>query len=245
MPLSIISGSPADRAKDTGLEHTTLIDCAISAAATGLTGVATHGRWNADMLGLVIAAIAGAGLAFQVGHFAEHAFQFIVWVLGDLSNICGRDTPWMSPWVTEMVRLAGLFMFPEANSARRMMLGMEVLHLIGNTIFLTSLACLYHCLPSKWVRWALYIEGFHLCEHVALTATAYYVGTPMGLSTLAGYAGSLGTREFAVGYRVTWHFMMNLLPMPFAMYAMMQWYRTSSAEPVPSGATIARIGVPG
>ena len=55
-------------------------------------------------LATLIAVVAGAGLAFQVGHFAEHALQFAIWILGDLSNICGRDTPWMSPWVTEMVR---------------------------------------------------------------------------------------------------------------------------------------------
>jgi hypothetical protein len=32
----------------------------------------------------------------------------------------------------------------------------------------------------------------------------------------------IGSREFAVGYRVTWHFAMNLLPMPFAMIGLMQ-----------------------
>lgn len=198
------------------------------------------------MLGLALGTIAGMGLAFQVGHFAEHALQFGVWVLGDLSHMCGRDTPWMSPWVTELVRQAGLLLFPEANEARRMMLGMEVLHLIGNTIFLTSLTCLYQCLPSKWVRWAVYIEGFHLCEHLALTATAYYVGKPIGLSTLFGYAGSLGGREFAVGYRVTWHFLMNLLPMPFAMYALMHWYRTAKTGHGQSGlqAGVPNLAVP-
>ena len=163
--------------------------------------------------------------------------QFGVWVLGDLSHMCGRDTPWMSPWVTGLVRWAGLFMIPQADEARRMMLGMEVLHLVGNTIFLASLVCLYHCLPSKWVRWALYIEGFHFCEHAALTATAYYVGTPIGLSTLFGHAGALGA-AVAVGYRVTWHFVMNLLPMPFAMYGVMLSYRTARAEHDPSGATV-------
>ena len=52
------------------------MDCAIAAAAPGLTGAAAHGLWNTDMLGLVLGTIAGAGLAFQVGHFAEHAIQF-------------------------------------------------------------------------------------------------------------------------------------------------------------------------
>jgi hypothetical protein len=179
-------------------------------------------------LATVLAAIAGLGLAFQVGHFAEHAVQFGVWILGDLSNICGRDTPWMSPWVTGMVRQAGTVLFPTADAARQMMLGMEVLHLIGNSIFLASLGCLYYCVPSRWIRWALYIEGFHLYEHAMLTATAYFVGKPIGLSTLFGGSSIIGSREFAVGYRVTWHFAMNLLPMPFAMIGLMEHMRRNS-----------------
>jgi hypothetical protein len=173
----------------------------------------------------VLAVVAGVGLAFQVGHFAEHAAQFAVWILGDMSGICGRDTPWMSPWVTEMVRRAGTSLFPTADPRRQMMMGMEVLHLIGNGIFLISLGCLYYCVRSKWIRWALYIEGFHLYEHLMLTLTAYFVGKPIGLSTLFGGSDVIGSREFAVGYRVTWHFAMNLLPMPFAMIGLMEHMR--------------------
>lgn len=176
-------------------------------------------------LATVLAAVAGLGMAFQIGHFAEHAFQFAVWILGDLSNICGRDTPWMSPWVTDMVRRGGQFMFPTADAPRQMMMGMEVLHLIGNSIFLLSLGCLYFCVRSKWIRWALYIEGFHLYEHLMLTVSAYFIGKPIGLSTLFGGAGVIGSREFAVGYRVSWHFAMNLLPMPFAMIGLMEHMR--------------------
>ncbi len=181
-------------------------------------------------LATVLAAIAGAGLAFQVGHFAEHAIQFAVWILGERSNICGRDTPWMSPWVTEAVRRAGTMMFPAANAQRQMMLGMEILHLIGNGIFLTSLGCLYYCIRAKWIRWALYIEGFHLYEHLMLSLSAYFVGKPIGLSTLFGGSDVLGDREFAVGYRVTWHFAMNLLPMPFAMVGLMEHMRRKPAR---------------
>jgi hypothetical protein len=107
---------------------------------------------------------------------------------------------------------------------RQMMLGMEILHLLGNGIFLTALACLYACVPSKWVRWAIYIETFHLYEHISLTATAYFIGKPIGMSTLFG-AAYLGPREFTVGCRVSWHFAMNLLPMPFAMIGLMQHFR--------------------
>jgi len=172
-----------------------------------------------------IAIAAGLGLLFQIGHFAEHALQFAIWVLGDLSTICGRATPWMSPWATELVREIGLVVVPDADPQRRMMLGMEVLHLIGNSIFLVGLACLYYCVRSRWVRWALYIETFHLYEHAMLTASAFFVGKPIGLSTLFGGANVIGDREFAVGCRVSWHFVMNLLPMPFAMVGIMEHRR--------------------
>jgi hypothetical protein len=181
-------------------------------------------------LATVLAAVAGLGLAFQVGHFAEHAIQFGVWILGDRSNICGRDTPWMSAWVTEMVRQAGAILFPTADAPRQMMMGMELLHLIGNSIFLTSLGCLYYCVRSRWIRWALFIEGFHLYEHLMLTLSAYFIGKPVGLSTLFGGAGIVGSREFAVGYRVTWHFAMNLLPMPFAMIGLMEQMRRKTVS---------------
>lgn len=176
------------------------------------------------IFGMMVATVAGLGLIFQIGHFAEHAFQFAVWVLGDLSNICGRNTPWMSPWANDFVQQIGA-VFTSADAQRRMMLGMEVLHLIGNGIFLAGLASLYYCIRSKWVRWALYIETFHLYEHISLTATAYFIGKPIGMSTLFGAVNVIGEREFAVGCRVTWHFVMNLLPMPFAMVGLMEYLR--------------------
>ncbi|MDX0527555.1 hypothetical protein GOC94_10115 [Sinorhizobium medicae] len=182
---------------------------------------------------LLLGTVAGLGLVFQVGHFAEHAFQFAVWVLGDLSNICGRDTPWMSAWVTKLVRHTGLLLFPASDETRRMMLGMELLHLAGNSIFLVGLASLYYCVRVKWVRWAFYIEAFHLYEHIMLTATAFFIGKPIGLSTLFGGANVLGDREFAVGCRVTWHFAMNLLPMPFAMIGLMQHWRSDATPAQP------------
>jgi len=111
-----------------------------------------------------------------------------------------------------------------------MMRGMEVLHLIGNSIFLAGLASLYYCVPSKWVRWALYIETFHLYENISLTATAYFLGKPIGMSTLFGAVNVIGEREFAVGCRVTWHFVMNLLPMPFAMVGLMEYLRKQKAS---------------
>jgi hypothetical protein len=171
---------------------------------------------------LMMWAIIASGLLFQVGHFFEHAFQWVVWLLGDSSKICGRDTPWVSASVANLVDRVGLLVAPESDGERRWMLGMEVLHLIANGIFLTTLGLLYCVTGNKWVRWGLYVEAFHLYEHIMLTATAFFVGKPIGLSTLFGGVG-LGSKDFAVGVRVTWHFFMNLLPMPFAMIGLMEY----------------------
>ncbi len=188
----------------------------MTTAVRSMTGQPPVLPWNT-----VVATVAALGLAFQVGHFAEHFLQFAVWLLGSASQICGRDTPWMSPWATDMVRALGFYLFPADNSARQMMLGMEVLHLIGNSIFLTALAALYYCTRNKWVRWGFYIELFHLYEHIMLTVSAIYVGKPIGMSTLFGAVGGF-EKETAVGIRVTWHFLMNLFPMPFAMIGLME-----------------------
>jgi hypothetical protein len=178
-----------------------------------------------DMLNLrlVLWTVAVLGLLFQVGHFFEHAFQFVVWLLGDLSEICGRDTPWASAWASNLIDRIGLVVAPAADAPRRWMLGLEVLHVIGNSIFFATLGLFYYLTRNRWVRWGLYIEAFHLYEHIMLTYTAVFVGKPIGLSTLFGAVG-LSSKEFAVGVRVTWHFVMNLLPMPFVIIGLMEYW---------------------
>jgi hypothetical protein len=176
-----------------------------------------------------LAIFVGLGLLFQVGHFVEHSVQFVVWFFGKshwvIYNFCGRDTPFMSRPATEMVGLMGAYLFPNADRARQMMLGVEILHLIGNCIFLASIAGTFYFIPTRWVRYALYIEGGHLCEHISLTLSAYYLGKPIGLSTLFGQAPVWWGNQVAVGWRVSWHFLMNLLPLPFVMIALMQHHR--------------------
>jgi hypothetical protein len=176
----------------------------------------------------ILKILVGMGLAFQIGHFLEHAVQFAVWSGGKsqwvAANFCGRDTPYMSRPVTEMVELLGAYLFPTATVARQMMMGIEILHLIGNCIFLATIAGVYYFIPVKLVRYALYIEGAHMCEHIALTLSAYYLGKPIGLSTMFGQASLWWGQELAVGWRVSWHFVMNLLPLPFVMMAMMRHF---------------------
>jgi hypothetical protein len=193
--------------------------------------------------GNFLVTLLGLGLAFQVGHFLEHAVQFTVWVSGNyqwvLSNFCGRGMPYMSPPATEMVRSLGAYLVPAAPLARQMMVGMETLHLIGNAIFLATIGGILYLFPARLVRYAFYIEGAHLCEHIALTLSAYFLGKPIGLSTMFGHAQAWWGIEAAVGYRVTFHFVMNLLPMPLVMIALMQHLSVSKdyTSATPAGIT--------
>jgi hypothetical protein len=198
-------------------------------------GKATYldGDPRLEQLKILSIMLVGLGLAFQVGHFIEHAVQFAVWLFGTsqwvAANFCGRNVPYMSGPVTKVVTAAGAYLFPTADVARQMMLGSEILHLIGNAVFLTTIAGVFYFIPTKLVRYAFYIEAAHLCEHVSLTLSAYYVGTPIGVSTLFGRAPVLWGKELAVGWRVSWHFAMNLLPMPLVMIAIMRHLPVSNA----------------
>jgi hypothetical protein len=182
--------------------------------------------WRSEQLRVFSVTIVGLGLAFQVGHFIEHAVQFAVWLFGTsqwvAANFCGRNIPYMSGPVTNAVSVAGAYLFPNSDIARQMMMGTEILHLVGNFAFLATIAGVFYLIPTKLVRYAFYIEAAHLCEHFSLTFSAYYAGTPMGVSTLFGQAPALLGKEAAVGWRVSWHFAMNLLPMPLVMVAIMR-----------------------
>ena len=181
-------------------------------------------RSFAEQFALPLTVVATLALTFQIGHFFEHFAQFAIWVLGDYSEICGRNTPWMSAWATNMVDMIGAFLAPGAPRARQSMLGLETLHTIGNSIFLVGIGTCYALTRAKYVRYALVIEGLHLCEHILLTGTGFYVGRPMGVSTLFGEAlNLLPSKEWVVGYRVSWHFVMNLFPMPLVMLGIMDY----------------------
>ena len=162
------------------------------------------------MIKRAIAAATAAGVAFQAGHFAEHAYQFGHWVLVD------RTKPWMSDAANWLVRKIGVV----ADCGSTM--GMELLHLGGNSIFLATLASLVMLMrPNRHMRNAFYVEGFHLTEHIMLVASVALVGKPMGWSTLFGYAPDLlGSANAAVGYRVGWHFFLNLIPTILMMVAL-------------------------
>jgi hypothetical protein len=152
---------------------------------------------------LTLTGAVAAGIVFQAGHFVEHAVQMGVFIFGS------HTTPYMSPIAMYLTHLLGTYFFPAKQMAFQMAAGMEILHLIGN-------------LPTPTVRTALWIETFHLYEHIMLTSTVVFLGKAVGLSTLFGGAEVLGGHEFAVGFRVSWHFVLNLVPTIYVLRALMR-----------------------
>ncbi len=150
-------------------------------------------------------------LVFQIFHFAEHFIQLWMWFVGF------RNMPFMSPWATEIVWVLGEWMVPgEEDYHRIFKLGVELLHLIGNMLFLLGIIGLRLLIKSKYVTWALWFQAFHVFEHVMLFFTAYYIHQAIGMSTLFGYFQPYGTDVFdevaLTNYRVWWHFIANLIP---------------------------------
>ena len=170
---------------------------------------------------LVCAWVAALCLVFQVGHFFEHFFQWLIWII-NIPAICGRDTPWMNPWMAPSLEQFGAWAWPAVPRGVQMARTMEVLHIVGNSIFLIGLGALLQIKSNKWLRRAFYIEAFHLYEHIMLTVSIFTVGKPIGMSTLFGGSFLFPDKETTVGIRVTWHFIMNLFPMPLAMIGLMR-----------------------
>lgn len=157
---------------------------------------------------LVLITVVSFGIAFQIGHFIEHLLQAAHWLLRD------RSYAWMSSLAMSLV----MWLNPV------MKVGMEELHLLGNLIFLLTLIGVYILIPNKYLKWAVWVETFHLWEHLSLTLSVISIGRPIGMSTLWGYVGHLPLNE-AVGYRVMWHFVMNLIPSALMARGMYQQYQ--------------------
>ena len=144
------------------------------------------------------------GLIIQGFHSFEHLVQVIYWGNYPLAP------PFMSP--PAKTASAGLEALAQNfNVLAIPTLGMELLHLFGNMIFLTgALTLLFGKGFSKSqkdkAKILVLFEGLHLLEHV-LTTTFVLIGqTAWGASVIYGeLSGSQ-----AATYRIWWHFIMNL-----------------------------------
>lgn len=152
------------------------------------------GNWRTFRTMAVITTI------FQVFHLLEHGIQMFQWT-GDHSTTAMTPIAWLFERGFAII----------VGHPGSMPYGMEWLHLLGNVIFLTGLyAWRQSGYTGKWARWAFNFQAWHVAEHVTLTATMTLFGTPIGLSTLFGYAPHLPA-PWGSSIRIWFHFMANAI----------------------------------
>lgn len=155
------------------------------------------------------------GVIGQVGHLLEHVAQAVYW-------IWHPEAPsWMTPWGNGLANG-----FQQVDPSRKS-LGMEILHLTGNFIFLAGLTAVMvltrRARPSRtrwWGKMGVWMQGIHGLEHLALTVSIWLGATEaVGLST---WFGQLKPGPGATTYRVWWHFWANVLGS--FIFAMALWH---------------------
>lgn len=160
-------------------------------------------------------AVIGIGVVGQIGHLQEHVAQVAYWVAHP------ESPSWMTPWGTGLARGFG-----QVDKARPT-LGMEILHLVGNFIFLAGLAAVAvvtrRARGTKARRWGVmgvWMQGIHGLEHLALTVSVWLgAKQAVGLST---WFGQLKAGPGATTYRVWWHFIANVVGS--FIFAMALWH---------------------
>lgn len=169
------------------------------------------------------------GLSFQVFHLLEHMLQTGYWFLHP------TDAPFLTPWAAagrDMLIVGG-----------KVATGNELLHLVGNSIFFGALiAMVYVCRAYgrstrryPHLSKAIFSQGIHVAEHVALTVTTFAVGKAIGLSTMFGLAsGAWGS-----SYRVWFHFILNFAATYYATMALAEMHGEDLV--VPGGRALPAI----
>lgn len=156
--------------------------------------------------------VAVGALAFQAVHLIEHAAQLGYWFLHP------DRAPWLTPWAAEGRDVLAVGGDPK--------LGSELLHLVGNLIFLAGLLGLAALLAGRPIpgkrslRLALLIQGLHTFEHVLLTTTTVFFGKAIGFTTAFGFATGVGLTSL----RVWAHFAINLVATWFAARALVEMW---------------------
>lgn len=163
----------------------------------------------------ILTLVAVAGLSFQVLHIAEHVVQSAVWVAAP------DRPPFLTPWATwgaEALAVTG-----------HASLGQELLHLVGNAVFLLGLLALVaRVRPSaRAVRLAVAWQGAHLLEHVALSLTTAVWGRAIGVTTLLG---TLEAGPTLWRLRVLAHLALNTIASIYAAVGIVHTVRASTTR---------------
>jgi hypothetical protein len=168
-------------------------------------------------LGVILIGVVG-----QIGHLQEHIAQAAYWV--DHPNA----KPWMTPWGTGLAKGFGRVDMSKPS------LGMELLHLTGNFIFLAGMAGImvitYRARQTrtrKWGKMGVWMQGIHGLEHVALTlSVALGAKQAIGLST---WFGTMPNGPGLWTYRIWWHTIANLIGSVIFTLALYQLWRERAA----------------
>lgn len=149
-------------------------------------------------------AVIVVGLIGQIGHLSEHVAQVGYWVGHP------NSPAWMTPWGSALARGFGQV------DTSKPTLGMEILHLTGNFIFLAGLAaCMVitrHARRTRtrfWAKMGVWMQGIHGLEHLSLTLSVWLgAKEAIGLST---WFGQLTPGPGLTTYRIWWHFIANAI----------------------------------
>jgi Family of unknown function (DUF6008) len=144
------------------------------------------------------------GVIGQIGHLTEHVAQVGYWLQHPDSS------PWMTPWGNALARGFGQV------DTTKPTLGMEILHLTGNFIFLAGLAAVMvitrrarYTRTRRWGRMGVWMQGIHGLEHLSLTLSVWFgAKQAIGLST---WFGQLTPGPGLWTYRIWWHFTANVI----------------------------------
>jgi Family of unknown function (DUF6008) len=150
------------------------------------------------------AAVIILGVLGQIGHIQEHVAQTGYWVAHPNAK------PWMTPWGNGLADGMGQIDMSKPT------LGMEILHLVGNFIFLAGMVGVMlitrrapHTRSRKWAKMGTWMQGIHGIEHASLTiSVALGAKQAIGLST---WFGLLSPGPGLWTYRIWWHMLANLM----------------------------------
>ncbi len=160
-------------------------------------------------------------VAFQGAHFFEHILQAGYWVLHP------TEAPWLTPWAATGRDLLA--------ASGDKITGAEYLHLVGNAVFFVGLIALCMLFAGagrklaemRSLKAAVWVQGFHVGEHVVLTASYLMFGKALGFSTMFGLLQGTALST----HRVWWHFTINLLATIYAVRAIQGLHREHALLP--------------
>lgn len=150
--------------------------------------------WNRPKRAL---ALGIALTAFQAFHTLEHLLQLRQWFAA----------PWQQGWMSPIAHQTsvGLAAIADGLGLTGTGLGMELLHLVGNIVFLVGVLALWRAGLGGLSIVLIVFKAMHLLEHTTLTLTALAGLPAWGAST---FFAQLSGAELST-YRVWWHLVMN------------------------------------